>query len=191
MTQLPSITDFVATVEGLPGDPLPGWYFDSLTGEWVYYDQYTRQWFIQQDGILVPLAIDRYPATNVNPNAPIAIGPGDKIKIDMSYKYSGPAITNVEEYFSIGYEILTVYTPKVKDYNYRNLPTSSTPLPYTSTKTLTIPSDVGSNWTMIEAKVWRGTPSVPEKGWQLYNAFKIAGIVPDITEFKIISFNKV
>jgi len=163
-----------------------GWYRDPITGERYYYDAATGKWYLLVSGLLYPLSIDY-----LSPPKQLSIIPGDRVKITISYKYSGPAVTGVEERFVIGYEIAGILQEALVDTNTRSLPQSSTPLTYTGEKTLTIPSSVGSNWTVLECKVSGGTPTVPERGVRYRGAFVVTGLVPEITEFTIIDFIKV
>lgn len=177
---------------GLGVDPpayQAGWYRDQTTGAYYYYDG--SRWFVYAQGILTPLAIVPLPAPKT-----IEVAPGDKVKISVSYKYSGPAQTGIGEYSSIGYRDALGYHPKIENAPggfARNLPASSSPVEYTYEHTLTIPLNVESNWTCIECKVMGGTPGVPETGVCLFNPdpLKIVGLVTEITQFTIKDFVKV
>ena len=163
-----------------------GWYRDQTTGAYYYYDG--SRWFVYAQGILTPMTITPLPAPKT-----IEVAPGDKVKISISYKYSGPAQTMIAEYFSIGYRDALGYHPKIESYPGRNLPASSSPVEYTAEQTLTLPLNVESNWTCIECKVYGGTPGVPETGVCLFNPdpLKIVGLVTEITQFTIKDFVKV
>lgn len=163
-----------------------GWYRDQTTGEYYYYDG--QRWFVYAQGILTPLVITPLPAPKT-----IEVGPNDKVKIIISYKYCGPAQTSIAEYFSIGYRDALGYHPKIENYPARSLPASSYPVEYTAENILTIPLNVGGNWTCIECKVYGGTPGVPETGVCLFNPdpLKIIGLVTEITQFTIKDFVKV
>lgn len=182
---LPQITDLQFSVLGIE-DPLPGWYYDSYTGIWYYYDDIGREWYVQQLGIFFPLTIDKLPAPKQ-----VTVGPGDTVRISIAYKYSGPAITGVKERFVIGYEILGILTEKIIKENTRNLSQATTPTLYTAQAELLIPTDVGSNWTVIECKVHNGSPSVPETGIRYTGALIIVGKDPTVTEFSIVDFVKI
>ena len=163
-----------------------GWYQDPTTGQYYYYDSDSRRWYIQVAGQLYPLSI----ASETAPKT-VAIAPGDKLKITLSYRYVGPPSAGVEEYFSVGYHDGIQYRPKVVGTNSRSLPQCSTPTEFSSEKTLTIPSNVGDNWTYIECKVWHGTPDVPETGLRYRDALSIVGITAEITDFTIEDYVKV
>ncbi|GAI40395.1 unnamed protein product, partial [marine sediment metagenome] len=84
-----------------------------VNGQWYYYDATTGQWYIYSAGYIYPLKIyEMYPTQPV-----MAIAPGDKLKITISYTYSGPISVGVEEYFSIGAKVALQYWPKVVGRN--------------------------------------------------------------------------
>jgi len=158
-----------------------------VDGQWLYYDATIGQWYTYAAGVLYPLTIyEMYPTKPV-----MAIAPGDKLKITLSYTYTGPVSVGVEEYFSIGAKVAAMYWPKIVRTHSRNLPVTSEPTEFTWAETLTIPTDVKDDWTYIECKVWRGSPDVPETGIRLRDALSIVAITPDITNFSIDDYIKV
>lgn len=163
-----------------------GWYRDPATGQYYYYEATNKKWYIYSAGYLYPLAIAEESAPKT-----VTVKAGDSLKISISYKYTGPASTGVEEYFSIGYKDALGYHPKVTGTNSRNLPVCGTPTAFTSEKTLVIPVGVGLNWNHIECKVWHGSPEVPETGLRYINALEIVGVEAEITEFSIVDYVKV
>jgi len=163
-----------------------GWYRDPITGQRYYYDAENKKWYIYAAGLLQPLAIAEQSAPKT-----VTLQAGDSLKISISYRYTGPAITGAEEYFSIGYKDVLGYHPKVEGTNTRNLPVCATAMPFTAEKTLVVPSNVAADWNHIECKVWHGTPDVPETGLRYINALAIVGIVANITEFTIVDYVKV
>jgi len=163
-----------------------GWYQDPSSGQWYYYDAEAKKWYILAAGVLQPLAIAEQSAPKT-----VTVKAGDSLKISISYKYTGPAVTGVEEYFSIGYKDALGYHPKVVGTNTKNLPVCATATLFTAEKTLVIPTSVGENWNHIECKVWHGTPDVPETGLRYVNALSIVGIEANITEFTIVDYVKV
>lgn len=162
-----------------------GWYHDPTTGQYYYYDAENKKWYIYSAGYLYPLAIAEESAPKT-----VTVKAGDKLKISISYKYSGPASTGVEEYFSVGIKGVT-YSPKIYVTNTRNLPVCATPTLFTAENTLLIPASVGEDWTAIECKVWHGTPDVPETGLRYIDALTIVGIEAEITQFTIVDYVKV
>lgn len=163
-----------------------GWYRDPNTNEYYYYDATEKKWYVYSAGLLYPLAIAEISAPKT-----ITIAAGDGVKITLSYKYAGPASSGVEEYFSIGWKDAFGYHPKVVGSNSRNLPVCGVPTSFTSEKTLTIPTNVGTNWIYLECKVWHGSPDVPETGLRYKDAFQVVGITAVVTEFTIVDFVKV
>ena len=163
-----------------------GWYQDEVTGEYYYYDATEKKWYIYAAGYLYALAIAELSAPKT-----VTLKAGDSLKISISYKYTGPAVTGAEEYFSIGIKGITGYSPKVTGTTTRNLPVCGTATPFTAEKTLVIPTNVAADWNHIECKVWHGTPDVPETGLRYINALTIVGVVADVTEFTIVDFVKI
>lgn len=176
----------LGTIDGDPPAYTTGWYRDPVTGEYYYYDATEKKWYIYAAGFIYPLAIAEESAPKT-----VTVKAGDSLKISISYKYTGPASSGVEEYFSIGYKDVLGYHPKVVGTNSRNLPVCGTPTTFTAEKTLIIPTNVGENWTYIECKVWHGTPDVPETGLRYAGALTIVGITAEITEFSIVDYVKV
>lgn len=163
-----------------------GWYKDPNTGQYYYYDASIMKWYIYTAGVLYPLSIAEESAPKT-----VTLVAGDSLRISMSYKYTGPAATSVEEYLSIGYKDIAGYHPKVVETNIRNIPVCATPTLFTSSATLLIPANVAENWKHIECKVWHGTPDVPETGLRYIDALIIVGLVAEITVFTIVDYVKV
>jgi hypothetical protein len=177
---------FLGSVVADPPDYTTGWYHDPNTGQPYYYDAENKKWYIYAAGILQPLAIAEQTAPKV-----VSLMAGNSLTISISYKYTGPAVTGAEEYFSIGYKDVLGYHPQIVGTNSRNLSACATPTLFTASKILVIPTDVGSNWNHIECKVWHGTPDVPETGLRYLNALTIVGLVATVTEFTIVDYVKV
>jgi hypothetical protein len=169
-----------------PADPLaPGWYLDPLTGQRVFYDPNTQNFYTMAGGVYIPMGY-------MNP-APkqVALGPGEKLKITISYKYSGPAISGAIEYFSVGTYGTFGFNEQLVGQNTKSLPASTTPVAYTGSYTFTIPTNVGTDWDDIYAKIYSGSPSVPQTLFGYENALVIVGKDPTISEFTIVDFAKV
>ncbi len=154
-------------------------------GQWYYYDATIGQWYIYSAGLLYPLKITEVSAPKV-----VTIAAGDKLKITISYTYTGPASVGVEEYFSIGSKVALQYWPKVVRRHSRNLPVTGAPTEFTWSEALTIPTNVEDDWTYIECKVWHGTPDVPETGIRLRDALSVVAVTPEITNFSIDDYVK-
>lgn len=163
----------------------PGWYVDPQTGQPVYYDPESHNFYTLGGGIYLPLGY-----MNQAPKQ-ISLGPGEQLKITISYKYVGPAVSSVVERFCIGIYGAFGFTEQIVGTNTRNLSQSTTPLTYTAERTLTIPSGVGTDWDDIYCKVSGGTPGVNESIFGYENALLITGKDPTISEFKISDFVKV
>jgi hypothetical protein len=169
---------------GDPPEYQAGWYVDQQTGMRVFYDPNTLTFYTMTGAVYIPLGY-------MNP-APkqVTLGIGDKLKITISYNYSGPAVTGAVERFCIGVYGAFGFDEKVYGTKTKDLPASTTPVSYTDDYTLTIPSNVGADWDDIYCKISGGSPSVPENLFGYENALIIAGLQPTITGFKILDFVK-
>jgi len=165
--------------------PAPGWYLDPLTGQRIFYDPNTQNFYTLAGGVYIPLGY-------MNP-APkqVSLGPGEKLKITISYKYSGPAVSGAIEYFSVGVYGTFGFNEQLVGQYTRSLPASTTPLSYTGSYTFTIPTNVGADWNDIYCKIYGGSPSVPQTLFGYENALIIVGKDPAISEFTIVDFAKV
>jgi hypothetical protein len=163
----------------------PGWYVDPETGQPVYYDGVTRTFYTLSGGVYLPLGY-------MNP-APkqVSLGPGERLKVSISYKYSGPAVSGAIERFCVGVYGSFGFTEQIVGTNTRSLSQSTTPLTYTGEYTFTIPTSVGTDWNDIYCKISGGSPGVNESIFGYENALVITGKDPTISEFKITDFVKV
>lgn len=161
-----------------------GWYRDPNTGEWYYYNAEAKQWYIYAAGYLYPLTI----ASETAPKT-VDIAPGDTLRIEYSYKYSGQAIS-VTEYASIGvYGTIThIYDEKAHNSKSRSLPESSTPTTYTGSLDIVLPASAVADWDDIECKVYNGDK---ELGLRYIGALNIVTIEAEFTEFAITDYSKV
>lgn len=162
-----------------------GWYVDPQTGQLIYYNTETRNFYTISGGIYVPQSY-----MNTAPKQ-VAVTIGDKLKISISYQYSGPAITGALERFCVGIYGLFGFTEQLVGEISRNLPASSSPQTYTDSYTFTIPNNVGSDWDDIYCKIYNGSPSVPQTIFGYENALIIAGLNPTVSGFTITDFAKV
>lgn len=162
-----------------------GWYVDPRTGQRIFYDPNTQEFYTLAGGVYIPLDY-------MNP-APkqVTLAPGDKLKITMSFMYSGPAISNLVCYYSIGVYGMWGFEQHITGQNTKNIPQYTTPTLVTDSYTFTIPSNVGTDWNDIYCKIYGGTPSVPQNLFGYENALLIVGKDPVISEFKISDFVKV
>ncbi|MDO8715671.1 MAG: hypothetical protein Q7J73_02520 [Dehalococcoidales bacterium] len=162
-----------------------GWYIDPLTGVKVFYDPNTQNFYTLSGGVYIPLGY-----MNTTPKQ-VPIGPGEKLKITLSYKYSGPAVSGYLERYCVGVYGAFGFNEALVGENTRSLPASTTPISYTSSYTFTIPAGVGTDWDDIYCKIYGGSPSMPQTLFGYENALIIAGQQPSITEFAILDFAKV
>jgi hypothetical protein len=163
----------------------PGWYVDPETGQPVYYDGVTRTFYTLSGGIYLPLGY-------MNPaSKQVSLGPGERLKVSISYKYSGPAVSGAVERFCVGIYGLFGFNEQIVGTNTRSLSQSTTPLTYTSEYTFTIPTSVGTDWDDIYCKIGGGSPGLSETIFGYENALVITGKDPTISEFKITDFVKV
>ena len=164
---------------------ITGWYVDPDTGVPVYYDGVSRNFYTLSGGIYIPLGY-----MNTSPKQ-VSLGPGEKLKVSISYKYSGPAVSGAVERFCVGIYGLFGFNEQIVGTNTRNLSQSITPLTYVGEYTFTIPTSVGTDWDDIYCKISGGSPGVNESIFGYENALIIAGKDPTISEFKITDFVKV
>ena len=181
-----------------PGQPsqdptLSGWYVDQRTGQRIFYDSTAGKFFTLAGGVFIPLGY-------MNP-APkqVAVAPGDKLKITLSFKYTGPAITGLTGYYCLGIYGTFGFNETMVGQTTFSIPQVVTPPSspnVTDSYTFTIPTSIGTNWDDIYVKIFGGNPSVGGSATTSFlfgyeNALTIAGIEPSITEFKISDFAKV
>ena len=177
-------------VRAMQDDQVPalyreGWYVDPATGQRIYYDAET-------DRVYTPAGGEYYPLAVWNP-APkqVAIGPGERLKMTMSYKYSGPAVTGATERFAIGGYGTWGFSVR-REYMYTlSFPASTTPQLHTREHIFTMPNDVGGDWDDILCQVYGGSPNVPKVELGYEQALMIVGKDPAISEFAIVDFAKV
>ncbi len=163
-----------------------GWYRVAATGQLVYYDAASDTLYTAQGGIYIPLGY-------MNP-APkqVALAPGEKLKIMVSFKYSGPAVTGAILRYCVGVNGALGFTEKMVQENTKDLPLSPTLALFTDEYTFTMPTDIGSDWNDIYCKINGGSPSaVPQTLFGYENALTIIGLAAVISEFKIADFVKV
>jgi len=162
-----------------------GWYVDPQTGTSVYYDTITQNFYTLSGGIFIPLGY-------MNP-APkqVSIGPGQQLRITISYKYTGPAVSGAIERFCIGVYGTLGFNETLYGENSRSLVATTTPTTYTGSYTFTIPSNVGTDWNDIYCKIYGGSPGISQTLFGYENALLIVGKDPTISEFTIADFVKV
>ena len=171
-----------------PPEYAAGWYIDPQTGQRIFYDPNTQKFYTMAGGVYIPLGY-------MNP-APkqVAVAPGDRLKITLSFKYTGPAQSGVTGYYSIGVYGTFGFNEQMVGQTTFNIPLVTTPPSapnVTDSYTFTIPTSIGTDWDDIYVKIFGGSPGVPQNLFGYENALIIAGIRPNITEFKIADFAKV
>ncbi len=172
---------------------LPGWYVDPQTGQHIFYDPSSEKFYTLAGGVYIPLGY-MTPAPKQ-----VAVAPGDRLKVTISFKYTGPAITGVTGYYCLGVYGLFGFDEKLVQKTTFNISQVVSPpaSPNVSDSfTFTIPADIGANWDDIYVKIFGGSPGIAGEVTTPYlfgyeNALTIAGIQPNITEFKIADFARV
>jgi len=157
-----------------------GWYRDPMTGQYYYYAAETKQWYIQTAGLLYPLTIAWETAPKV-----VDIAAGDTLRIEYSYKYSGPAVT-VTEYAAIGYKVAGILDEIVTKSKSRSLSESATPKSYTGYLDLVMPTPADIKWNDIYAKVTGGGK---ELGLGYENALDVVAVEAEFSEFTITDYS--
>lgn len=74
-----------------------GYYTEQTTGQIYYYDAESDQWYYYAAGYLYPLAISWKPS----PSPKIDLVTGDTLRFNLTFKYTGPAVTR-KFYAAIG-----------------------------------------------------------------------------------------
>jgi hypothetical protein len=173
------------TIRPLQEPMVAGWYVDPSTGQKIFYDPSTHNFYTQAGGVYIPLGY-------MNP-APkqVTLAPGEKLKITMSFKYSGPAISSAVCYYSIGVYGLFGFDEKMVGQNSKSIPQYVTPTQVTDSYTFTLPTNVGNDWDDIYCKIYGGSPGVPQTLFGYEQALLIVGKDPTISEFTIADFAKV
>ncbi|MDD5082380.1 MAG: hypothetical protein PHU08_03305 [Dehalococcoidales bacterium] len=169
----------------MPEPSVAGWYIDPRTGERVFYDPDTHKFYTLAGGVYIPLGY-------MNP-APkqVTLAPGEKLRINMSFKYAGPAISSAICYYSIGVNGIFGFDEKMVGQNSKSIPQYTTPTQVTDSYTFTLPTSVGNDWDDIYCKIYGGSPGVPQTLFGYEQALLIVGKDPTITEFTIADFAKV
>lgn len=161
-----------------------GWYRDTVSGQYYYYDAAVKQWYIYTAGYLYPLEIASEPAPKT-----VSVAPGDTLRFEYSYRYSGPAV-NVTEYASVGVygNISHIYDEKAHKSRSRSLPESAAPVTYTGSIDITLPTNALPDWDDIECKVYDGSK---ELGLRYIGALNVVAVVPEFSEFAIVDYSKI
>jgi len=173
------------TIRPLQKPLVAGWYVDPRTGQKIFYDPTTHNFYTLAGGVYIPLGY-------MNP-APkqVTLAPGEKLKITMSFKYSGPAISSAVCYYSIGVYGTFGFDEKMVGQNSKSIPQYVTPTQVTDSYTFTLPTNVGNDWDDIYCKIYGGSPGVSQTLFGYEQALLIVGKDPTISEFIIADFAKV
>jgi hypothetical protein len=97
-TLVVSLPPLVLPSRGNNAPPVPGYYYNPYLREWVYTDGQGNVYFPYRDIYtgLVYQAMGFVPrevkdAKIIRPDAPIAVDEGTSIRVEYTFKYSGPA----------------------------------------------------------------------------------------------------
>jgi hypothetical protein len=173
--------------------PVSGWYLDPATGQRLFYDSGEGKFYTMAGGVYIPLGY-----MNPSPKQ-VALAPGDRLQITLSFKYTGPAITGVTGYYCIGVYGTFGFNETMVGQTSFSIPQVTTPPSspnVNNSYTFTIPTSIGTDWDDIYVKIFGGTPSLGSSALTSYlfgyeNALIIVGTNPSISEFKISDFVKV
>jgi hypothetical protein len=171
----------------------PGWYIDPRTGQRIFYDPDTRNFYTLGGGVYLPLM------SLATPPKQVTVASGDRLKLDVSFKYTGPVITGASIRYCVGHNGAFGFTEQLVAIETFNIPLVVTPPSspnVVNSHTFNIPTNVGTDWTSIYVKMYGGTPSlggevIPSYIFGYQDALVIVGTQPNITEFKIADFAKV
>ncbi len=170
-----------------------GWYIDPRTGMPIYYDPEERNFYTMSGGVYLPLM------SLSTPPKQVTVAPGDNLRITVSFKYTGPAISGANIRYCIGPNGIFGFTEQMVAVESFSIPQVVTPPAspnVTNSHTFVIPTNVGSDWVSMYVKMYGGTPSLGSESIPSYifgyqDALIIAANQPSITEFKIGDFGKV
>lgn len=163
----------------------PGWYADPDTGQRYVYSG--GQWYVYTAGQLIPLLFtNRWPAPKV-----VALAPGDRLQITLSFAYSGPAVSGARAYFGWGYfGLFGIWSPTQEIWTTFNIPANSSATPVVQSYTFTIPGTVSAGRPDILVQINGGTPDVGQHDLAYNQALQIIGVQPMISDFQIQDFQK-
>ena len=172
-----------------------GWYVDLITGQYYYYDAISAQWYYYAAGYIYPLAISWQPS----PSPKLTLAVGDKLRINFSFKYQGPAITNKKFHAAIGEEPGEIPPSpgtdmaeiKAEVWSF-NIPKCDTPNTITKYIDIVIPSAAAGETITAYVKweqlfVTEGISTTP----LYYNVADILPAAGEFSEFAITKFEKV
>ncbi len=173
-----------------------GWYVDPATGTVVYFDAATQKFYTPQGGVYYPMYTSGQWPPIAAPKT-VIIAPGDQLKVTLSFKYIGPAVTGVSGYYAIGVYGGGGFGETIYGITTFNIPQNLTATPITVTNfyTFSIPASVDANWKDIYVKMYGGSPSIggswtPNYIFGYTGALTIVGNEPTITDFQILDFVK-
>lgn len=104
-----------------------GYYTEQTSGQVYYYDAVNDQWYYYAAGYIYPLAISWSPS----PSAKIDLGAGDKLRLNLTFRYMGAAVTR-SFYAAVGNNKTSGSFSEWSGYNV----TKSISIPAKSTPTL-------------------------------------------------------
>ena len=93
-----------------------GWYVDPRTGMPIYYDPDTRNFYTMSGGVYLPLM------SLSTPPKQVAVAPGDNLRITVSFKYTGPAISGANIRYCIGPNGIFGFTEQMVAVESFNIP---------------------------------------------------------------------
>lgn len=176
-------------------DPPPfatGWYRDTATGQYYYYDAQADQWYVYAAGYLYPAAF--YPPGNWEP-APkkVTVSRGDTLRIIVTFKYVGPAFSG-NLYGAIGQNQAGTFDEILNRSLSLSIPEYTTPTtPSIPDTDIPITSAISAGTYAIYAKITDGIGLDVGKTISKYleNAVEVVGVEPEFSEFSITDYAKV
>lgn len=170
-----------------------GWYIDPSTNIRYFYDG--TQWFIQQNGILVPYNEGVRPLGSPGkgiidgatwPRTKLQVGPGNQFRVNYEYYYIGPAVTGAVEKVSWGSWGIT-WTQKAEKTNTVNIPLCSTNTKITGSVIFTVPQNVVGDWTALYVLISGGSPAIGPTGIAYSNVLQIMSTNVTVTKVELLS----
>lgn len=174
-----------------PTNPVRGYYVDTATGIRYYFDGVS--WFQINGVLLIPLGpVSALGITDIQwTGTKTVIAPGDTVTANISFKYSGPAITNYTLEFQIGNQGLTWNTGVAATPLQLSHVAVTTPTIVNISMSVIIPSPFDTSNNDVLVRISGGTPTaISETGTRYFDRLTVLAPVPTVTDVEITTITK-